>query len=408
MSGDKKLKIPVMAVQNLKAKKFRTAFMMFFVLLMTATFFFSTILMDNMKAGITNITDRMGADYILVPKEGTENIREALFSGTPCSVLFDRAWEQDVRDVEGVARVSSQLYIATLAESCCDAAVQLIAFDAETDFVVKPWIEKDRSLDLKTGEIVVGNDINADVGDTLKFYEVNFKVAAKLEKAGMGYDDSVFMTYETANMLKDSPVAKDKLPEGEIKDYASMLMIDLSEDLERKEAKLLGMDIQEAGSTGEAMYACSADDLMSGIASQVKKFSGYGNILTYIMVVSTALALISIFALTINERKYEFGVLYTLGASKRQITNIILSEALLISLVGGILGVLISYYLVASFKNVIRVKLGVPYLDISIRQAAPVAVLCIVIAIVTGIIAAVCSAYRISRNEVYCLIRECE
>lgn len=382
--------------------------MMFFVLLMTATFFFSTILMDNMKAGITNITERMGADYILVPKEGTEHIRESLFSGTPCSVIFDRVWEQDVRDVEGVARVSAQLYIATLAESCCDAAVQLIAFDAETDFVVKPWIEKDRTLDLKTGEIVIGNDIIADVGDTLKFYEVNFKVAAKLEKAGMGYDDSVFMTYETANMLKDSPAAKDKLPTGELKDYASMLMIDLSEDLERKEAKLLGMDIQEAGSTGEVMYACSADDLMSGIASQVKKFSGYGNILTYIMVAATALALISIFVITINERKYEFGVLYTLGASKRQITDIILSEALLISFIGGVLGILISYYLVASFKNVISVKLGVPYLDISIRQAAPVAMLCIAIAVVTGMIAAVCSSYRISRNEIYCLIRECE
>ena len=408
MTGDRKLKIPVMAVQNLKAKKFRTAFMMFFVLLMTATFFFSTILMDNMKAGSTKITERMGADYILVPKEGTEHIRESLFSGTPCSVIFDRVWEQDVRDVEGVARVSAQLYIATLAESCCDAAVQLIAFDAETDFVVKPWIEKDRTLDLKTGEIVIGNDIIADVGDTLKFYEVNFKVAAKLEKAGMGYDDSVFMTYETANMLKDSPAAKDKLPTGELKDYASMLMIDLSEDLERKEAKLLGMDIQEAGSTGEVMYACSADDLMSGIASQVKKFSGYGNILTYIMVAATALALISIFVITINERKYEFGVLYTLGASKRQITDIILSEALLISFIGGVLGILISYYLVASFKNVISVKLGVPYLDISIRQAAPVAMLCIAIAVVTGMIAAVCSSYRISRNEIYCLIRECE
>lgn len=408
MAGDKKLKIPVMAVQNLKAKKFRTAFMMFFVLLMTATFFFSTILMENMKAGITNTTERMGADYILVPKEGTEHIRESLFSGTPCSVIFNRECEQAVKDVEGVARVSAQLYIATLAESCCDAAVQLIAFDADTDFVVKPWIEKDRELDLKTGEIVIGNDILADVGDTLKFYEVSFKVAAKLEKAGMGYDDSVFMTYETANMLKDSPVAKEKLPEGELKKYASMLMIDLSEDLERKKAKMLGMDIQEAGSTGETMYACSADDLMSGIASQVKKLSGYGNILTYIMVISTALALISIFVITINERKYEFGVLYTLGASKRQITNIILSEALLISSIGGILGILVSYYLVASFKNVISVKLGIPYLDISIPQATPVAVICIVIAIVTGIIAAVCSAYRISRNEVYCLIRECE
>ncbi len=408
MAGDKKLKIPCMAIQNLKAKKFRTVFMMFFVLLMSATFFFSTILMENMKLGIVNTTDRMGADFILVPKEGTEHIRESLFSGTPCSIMFDRSWEQAVKEVEGVERVSSQLYVATLSESCCDAAVQLIAFDMDTDFVVKPWLEKAGELDLKTGEIVIGNNVIADVGDTLKFYEVNFKVAGKLEKAGMGYDDSVFMTYETANMLMDSPVAKDRFPSEELEVFASMLMIDISDDIDSKKAKMMGIDIQKAGNSGEAMYACSADDLMSGIASQVKKLSGYGNILTFILTISTALSLISIFIITMNERKYEFGVLYTLGAAKRQITAIILWEALVISAAGGILGVLISYYLVSSFKNVISVKLGIPYLDISLGQTAPVAGVCMMIAVITGIIAAMCSVYQISRNEIYGLIRECE
>lgn len=408
MSEDKKLKILGMAVQNLKIKKFRTIFMMFFVLILSATFFFSTILMENMKLGITNTTERMGADYILVPKEGTENIRESLFSGTPCSVLFDRSWEQAVGNIKGVERVSSQLYIATLSASCCDAAVQLIAFDKDTDFVVKPWIEKAGELELKTGEVVAGNDIVADVGDTLKFYDVNFKVAAKLEKAGMGYDDSVFMTYETANLLMDSAVAKKRFPSGKLDRFASMLMIDLSDDLERKEAKMMGIAIQKAGGSEEPMYACSADDLMSGIALQVKKLAGYGNILTFILTVSTALSLISIFVITINERKYEFGVLYTLGALKGQIAKLILSEALLISSAGGVLGIFVSYYLVYSFKNVISVKLGIPYLDISAAQTAPVAAVCMIIAIVTGVIAAICSVYQISRSEIYGLIRECE
>ena len=88
MAKDKKLSIPAMAVQNLKARKFRTAFMMFFVILMSATVFFSTLLMNNLKQGIENTTERMGADIIVVPKEGTENIRESLFSGKPCTVLF--------------------------------------------------------------------------------------------------------------------------------------------------------------------------------------------------------------------------------------------------------------------------------------------------------------------------------
>mgnify|MGYP000444120676 FL=1 len=72
MKHDKKLSALNMAVQNLKAKKSRTLFMMFFVVLMAATVFFSTILMENMRQGIKSTTERAGADIIVVPDEGTE------------------------------------------------------------------------------------------------------------------------------------------------------------------------------------------------------------------------------------------------------------------------------------------------------------------------------------------------
>ena len=152
MGNDKKLTIPAMAVQNLKARKFRTGFMMFFVVLMSATVFFSTILMNNLKQGIENTTKRMGADMIVVPKEGTEQIRDSLFSGTPCSVFFNEELEKEVYQIEGVENISAQLYIATLGSSCCDIPVQLIAFNPETDFVVQPWLTEQKKEGLKKGK----------------------------------------------------------------------------------------------------------------------------------------------------------------------------------------------------------------------------------------------------------------
>lgn len=88
MGTDKKLNVIEMAVRNLRARKFRTLFMCFFVVLMSATFFVSTLLMNNLEMGIKNTTDKMGADIIVVPKEGTDDIRDALFAGVPCSVFF--------------------------------------------------------------------------------------------------------------------------------------------------------------------------------------------------------------------------------------------------------------------------------------------------------------------------------
>ncbi len=408
MAKDKKLSIPAMAVQNLKARKFRTAFMMFFVVLMSATVFFSTILMNNLKQGIENTTERMGADIIIVPKEGTEDIRESLFSGKPCTVLFEQMWEEEVRKLEGVEKVSGQMYIATLGSSCCDIPVQLIAFDPETDFVVQPWLTEQNKVALSKGQVLVGNKIDAEIGESVTFYETPFEVVGRLERTGMGYDGSVFMTFETLYELKNSEAAKAALPVDEMDNMVSMLMVDIADTMDKSDLALLRIEVGKMESENGKLYACTADDLMSGIATQVKKLAGYGNVLTYISLISTALALISIFVITINERKYEFGVLFALGAKKSQVTNIILSEALLISGIGGVLGVVIAYYVLVTFKSVISINLDIPYLDISMGQAAPVAGICIVIAIVTGVIAAVCSAYRIGKGEAYRLIRESE
>lgn len=408
MRKDKKLNTLNMAVQNLKAKKYRTAFMMFFVLLMSATVFFSTILMNNLKQGIKSTTQRAGADIIVVPDEGTEDIRDSLFAGTPCSVFFDKSWKAAVEKVEGVERVSAQMYVGTLSASCCDLPVQMIAFDPETDFVVWPWLKNQNTVNLKKGQVLVGDRVEAEPGDTLQFYLTEFEVAGKLEKTGMGYDGSVFMTFETLYELKNSETAKATLPMEDIEDKVSMLMVDIADDIKDVDLIHLRLAIAKCGPEGEKMYAGSTDELLSGISQQVKKLSGYGNILTYISLISAALALISIFVLTINERRYEFGVLYALGAKKSQMRNIILSEALVISGIGGVTGTLLTYGLVAAFKDVISIKLEVPYLDMSMEKAMPVAGICIVIALATGIAAAVCSAYQISKGEVYRLLRENE
>lgn len=407
MKKDKKLSIPAIAWKNLIAKKSRTFFMMFFVVLMSATFFFSTILMKNLELGIKNTTEKMGADIIVVPKEGTESIRESLFAGTPCTLFFDRAWEEAVKNVADVEKVSSQLYIATLSASCCDQAVQMIAFDPETDFVVTPWLENNNTVELLAGEVIVGSAVDAVAGDTITFYEVDFKVAGKLDETGMGYDNSVFLTFETAYQLKDSSIAQENLPMDGIEDKVSMIMVDVADDMERG-IGFLQVDIKDALDNGEKVKAFTADELMSTLAAQVKKLSGYGNILTTLLIISTALALISIFVITINERKYEFGILYTLGANKGQMRNIILSEALVISFAGGVVGVGIAYYIVYTFKNMISSKLDIPYFNIDAEHVLPITLTCLAISVVTGIIAAVCSVYRISNGEAYRLIRESE
>ncbi len=69
------------------------------------------------------------------------------------------------------------------------------------------------------------------MGETARFYGVDFTIIAKMERTGMGYDDSVFMTYETANKLKESISGQENLPDGEFRTYNSMIQVDLEQEL---------------------------------------------------------------------------------------------------------------------------------------------------------------------------------
>jgi putative ABC transport system permease protein len=398
------LSIFSISLQNIKHRAFRNGFMIFFVFLQAFTLFFSTMLMENMERGIINTTDRMGAEVIVVPNKNSEELQESLFMGKPCTIYFQRQWLDKLQGVKGVNKLSPQLYLATLDASCCEEAVQLIAIDPETDFVIEPWLKTQGELKLKKGQVVVGHEVAAKVGEKVTFYNTQFKVAAKLERTAMGYDNSVFMSFDTAFELTNSKIAKENLKLENIEDLISMIVIDAEEGYS---AEKLSVEIQHVYNDDDiAVY--TANSLFSGIATEMKKFTHYSGILVALLFIATAMALISIFTITINERKREFGILYTLGASGRQIFSLVIIEAMIISITGGMLGVLASEGILFLFRNLIAMSLGIPYFQMTLTEVLLISSKCMMVSVLTGFVASFYSAYKISKEEPYVLIRENE
>ncbi|MCB2289926.1 FtsX-like permease family protein [Clostridium sp. CS001] len=404
MKKEKQLSIFAISMQNIRHRVFRSGFMIFFVLLQAFTLFFGSMLMENMERGIINTTDRMGADVIVVPDKNSKQLQESLFMGKPCTIYFQRQWVNKLQEVKGVNKISSQLYLATLESSCCESSVQLVAIDPETDFVIKPWLKTQGDLQLKKGQVVVGHEVTAKVGEKVTFYNVDFQVSGKLEKTGMGYDNSVFMSYDTVFQLNDSNVANENLKLSNSQDLISMVLIDAEDKYSPDKLSVEIQHMYDADNIG--VY--TANSLFSGISSEMKKLTTYSVIFIVMLFIATAMALVSIFTITINERKREFGILYTLGASGRQIFSMVIVEALIISIVGGLLGVLLSEGLLFLFRNLVSMKLGIPYFQMGLTDVLLLSSKCMILSIFTGIVASFYSAYKISKEEPYMLIRENE
>lgn len=399
-----KLKPHNIAIQNIRYNALKSFLMLSFIMLQAFTLFASNIMIDSMKFNINNITSRIGADVIIVPDKFTQELRDSLFMGEPCTIYFEKSWIKKIQSVDSVYETTPQLYLSTMAATCCDAPVQLIAFEPNSDFMVKPWLKTPQKEDLKKDKVYAGYNIAGDIGDTIKFYNKNFIISEKLEKTGMGYDNSVFMTFETAKEFINSKEASSNLHLENMDNLISMIMVNARADISPKK---LATDINFQYPK-ENIGVYTGNSLFASISENITTLESYSILLMSLIYIVTTLALIVIFSMTINERKKEFGILLSVGASKKQIYSIINFEAIIISVLGAILGIVICFIFLLIFKTPIQNMLHIPYLDFSITKLLEISIKAILIAFSTGVLSSLFSSFMISRKEPYLLIKENE
>jgi putative ABC transport system permease protein len=137
--------------------------------------------------------------------------------------------------------------------------------------------------------------------------------------------------------------------------------------------------------------------------------SMYSAVLTAMDVVSVVILLImtmivgNTIAMGVRERTHEYGVLRAIGFTPRHLTVFIFGESLIITAIGGALGLLIAVPIVNGFGKFIEDNLGsfFPYFAISSGTVALAAVL----ALAVGIASALAPAWTASRLQVTSALR---
>lgn len=128
-----------------------------------------------------------------------------------------------------------------------------------------------------------------------------------------------------------------------------------------------------------------------------------GNVKAFLMVVCAAvmftvlLVSANTIAMSVRERVREVGIMKVLGFTRGIILSIILSEAVLVSLIGGVLGVLLASLLTGAVRNMPGM-----FLD-QLKHLAltpSVALLCLAIAGFIGLVSAFIPAFQASRISI--------
>ncbi len=391
-------------MKNLRRRFVRTVLLVLGVVVVSGTLFSATIVMQSIQNSLRIGTYRLGADVLVVPEKYEASARNALLAGEPTSFYMKKDALDKVRAVDGVKNVSAQVFIQPASFSCCYSAnVFIVGFDPRTDFTIKPWLEESIKTIPEGNEIVTGREIPVKVGDYIPFYGTEFKVVGTLEGTGMKFfDNTVFMPLETAYRMAEQSRKKARQVLNISSDDISAVLVQVKSDITPDRVAIrIEHDIP-------GVKAIVSDQVISTVRQQMFVLLRSIFLIVGVAWIMALLMIAVVFSMIVNERQREIGLMRAMGAKKSGIFRLIMSEAILLSGLGGILGVTVGGILVYSFKNLLIASLKMPYLWPSSFKIAVLVLGCIVLSIITGAIAALYPAYSVSKMEPYDAIRKGE
>jgi putative ABC transport system permease protein len=398
------MNIPYVSWKNLKRHAARTWLLFAIVVVVSCTLFAATLFLKSIHNALRLGTYRLGADVLVVPEDAETKAKAALLSGERTQFLMEASVLDRVRRVEGVRSASAQLFIKPTSFSCCfNVDVFLVAFDPETDFTVKPWLEKHLKRPLGRSEIITGRDIPVLVGDKVPFFGTFFRVAGTMEPTGMDFfDQAAFMSLEAAyQMAEDSPSrAVRRIDIG--RDRISTVLVRVDEDFTPDRVAIrIEHDVPGVKALVSDVVISTVRRQLSGLIHAIVAISA---VLWGIVLLIMAFA----FYLIVNERRREIGLLRAMGANRRQVAAIILTEASLLSTSGGAAGIVLGFGLLVSFKNLVLHHLKLPYLFPPVAELMLLTAAALVFSVVTGLLSALSPSVSVIRTEPYAAIRRAE
>ena len=313
---EENLSLRVLAVRNICRKPFRSFALAALVAVSAAVLFAVFLLSASLRKGIAGMQDRIGADLMVVPEGYGQNQEGVLLSGKPSYFYMDKSVEDTIRAMDGVREVTGQFYLTSLSESCCDFPVQIIGFDPESDFLIKPWVRQ-YETDGRGRAFFAGSNVNVKDG-CISFFAKKHAVGAKLAKSGTGMDNSVFT--DLAGIEEIFGDAKEKgfsfLSDGDAATKTSAIYVRLEDGIKADTAAL---KIWQAVS---GVQVIQQGKFLRTFADKMDSIVFFLCLLAALCLLLTVLALALTFSLTMYERRREFSILRVLGASRPQLASV--------------------------------------------------------------------------------------
>ncbi len=317
------------ALRNLRRRPTRTVILLAAIGLLVSTLVFALSSVRRVEVGIRTASDRLGADVLVVPSGSRGAAEDVLLDNAVKTFYMDRGVADRVRAIEGVARVTTQTYLATLPGGCCDVPpTVVVAFDQDSDFVVAPWLPRALGRRLRPGEAIAGSEsaFNIRVGLTDiqgKLFGKVFHVVGVLDRTGTGLDTAIFVDERSLDEIARG--GKAGAPPGSV----SVVFAKVAEGVDptvvagRIEDTIIEADAVARRDVGRTVRRAFGDVRRTFVV-------------TFLLAAALATSLAwAVFSGVANERAREVGLMRAIGARESHVVRLFLLEVVLVAALGS-------------------------------------------------------------------------
>ena len=385
-----------LAYKNLKRNRFWTVTSTIIAAVSIASIFASFTIVNGINYSLETGRERLGADLVVFPS-GEENAMISAFqTGAPALFYMKRDLVEKIRKIEGVDKASPELFLMTLSKSCCSLGTpfRIIGFDASTDFVITPWLQKHRINSLAENEIIIGAEIPSMNGEKMKLLGKEFKVAGVLERTGIGTDKTIYMPLDTARQLALHSLMIKYRP-----DEISSVLVKVSSGTD------ISLCAQTIKKTVPQVAVMGSSQFNRSIKVIFDRMVMMALLVFVVVIILSAVSITGVFYAMSKTRSSEIGILRSLGATKKDIFDLIILESVFSTVIGGIAGVIISAFLIYDFNIILAKSLPFPF-ALSFTGTLEAGLLCVLISAALGLLGALFPAIKSSKIDPLEAIRQ--
>ena len=392
-----------LALQNLGRRKARSLLLIAAVALGSGVVFTGAVLMQSIDRSMAMGFTRLGADMMVVPEGALTNITASLLVVEPSELVLD-ADALTRAQLTSLGRIAAQKIVRVEHSGIGShhESADLIGFQPERDFTVQPWLVEKLNRPLQAGDVILGAARDGVLGSQVLIFGKPHVVYGRLGRTGVGtHERGVFMSFATLDALGEVIGGHGGKPVVLAPGKVSGFLAELAPGATPLQARFAIL------STVKGVKVVAGDTTLSGIRQGLAALLDGILALMVLMFASTALMVSVLFSAIVTERRGELGLLKAIGARRGQVLGVMVTEAMLATGIGGILGVVLGVLVMRLFERSLVYYLenvGVPFLWVDLPRTVAFAVGAIVLASVIGVAGVLYPAWRASRRDAYDLV----